>query len=88
MGDRCPEIKDRSLKKVLIAGQRPFWIILKLASPQIPNSSFMYPDRRVYRMTTKDLVEDVPAGTICYQEARDGRGYGDPKKRSIRCRAK
>ncbi len=42
-----------------------------------------YPDGRVYRTTTKDLVEDVPAETIYYQEAGGGGGYGDPKERSI-----
>ena len=42
-----------------------------------------YPDGEAYRTTTKDLVEDVPAGTIYYQEAGGGGGYGDPKKRSI-----
>ena len=42
-----------------------------------------YPDGRVYRTTTKDLVEDVPAETIYYQEAGGGGGYGDPKERPI-----
>lgn len=43
----------------------------------------VYPDGRAYRTTTKDLVEDVPAGTTYYQEAGGGGGYGDPKKRPI-----
>lgn len=43
----------------------------------------VYPDGRVYRTTTKDLVEDVLAGTMYYQEAGGGGGYGDPKKRPI-----
>jgi N-methylhydantoinase B len=42
-----------------------------------------YPDGRIYRTTTKDLVDDVPAGTIYYQEAGGGGGYGDPRKRPI-----
>jgi N-methylhydantoinase B len=42
-----------------------------------------YPDGRVYRTTTKDLVEEVPEGTIYYQEAGGGGGYGSPKKRPI-----
>jgi N-methylhydantoinase B len=42
-----------------------------------------YPDGRVYRTTTKDLVEEVPEGTIYYQEAGGGGGYGPPKKRPI-----
>ena len=41
-----------------------------------------YPDGRVYRATTKDLVKDVPAGTLYVQEAGGGGGYGDPKERS------
>ena len=41
-----------------------------------------YPDERgVYLATTKDLIEDVPAGTIYYQEAGGGGGVGDPKDR-------
>jgi len=37
-----------------------------------------YPDRELYLCTTKDLVEGVPKGTIYYQEAGGGGGYGDP----------
>ncbi len=40
-----------------------------------------YPDGKVYTTTTKDLIEGVPRGTILYQEAGGGGGYGDPKKR-------
>jgi N-methylhydantoinase B len=42
----------------------------------------IYPDGTVYRTTTKDLVNDVPAGTIYYQQAGGGGGYGDPFKRN------
>ena len=38
----------------------------------------IYPDGRVYRTTSKDLVEKVPEGTVWYQEAGGGGGYGDP----------
>jgi N-methylhydantoinase B len=43
-----------------------------------------YPDGRVYQTTTKDLVEDVPEGTVLFQQAGGGGGYGpshlrDPK---------
>jgi N-methylhydantoinase B len=31
--------------------------------------------------TTKDLVENVPAGTELFQQAGRGGGYGDPFKR-------
>ncbi len=37
-----------------------------------------YPDGRKYLCTTKDLVEDVPKGTVYFQEAGGGGGYGDP----------
>jgi len=40
-----------------------------------------YPDGRVYKTTSKDLVEDVPAGTILFQQAGGGGGYGDPSLR-------
>jgi N-methylhydantoinase B len=42
-----------------------------------------YPGGKIYRTTTKDLVEDVPAGTIYYQEAGGGGGYGDPLERPV-----
>ena len=38
----------------------------------------IYPDGKVYKTTSKDLVENVPSGTIWYQEAGGGGGYGDP----------
>jgi N-methylhydantoinase B len=40
-----------------------------------------YPDGRVYRCTSKDLVKDVPDGTLYVQEAGGGGGYGDPFER-------
>ncbi len=40
-----------------------------------------YPDGRVYQTTTKDLVEDVPEGTVLFQQAGGGGGYGDPNLR-------
>jgi N-methylhydantoinase B len=40
-----------------------------------------YPDGRVVRPTTKDLVKEVPAGTVYYQEAGGGGGWGEPQKR-------
>jgi N-methylhydantoinase B len=36
-----------------------------------------YPDGRVYQTTSKDLVENVPAGTVLFQQAGGGGGYGD-----------
>ncbi|MHC4661019.1 MAG: hydantoinase B/oxoprolinase family protein [Planctomycetota bacterium] len=41
-----------------------------------------YPDGEVYLATTKDLVNDVPADTIYYQEAGGGGGCGNPKERT------
>ncbi len=41
-----------------------------------------YPDQRgVYLATTKDLIRDVPQGTVYYQEAGGGGGMGDPRTR-------
>lgn len=37
-----------------------------------------YPDGTRYRCTTKDLVENVPRGTVYFQQAGGGGGYGDP----------
>jgi len=41
----------------------------------------IYPDKKVYKTTTKDLVEKVPSGAILSQQAGGGGGYGDPFKR-------
>lgn len=38
----------------------------------------LYPDGKVYKATSKDLVEDVPAGTVLFQQAGGGGGYGNP----------
>jgi N-methylhydantoinase B len=40
-----------------------------------------YPDGKVYRATSKDLIKDIPSGTEYIQEAGGGGGYGDPKCR-------
>jgi len=40
-----------------------------------------FKDGTVYKTTSKDLVEDVPGGTILFQQAGGGGGYGDPFKR-------
>jgi len=41
----------------------------------------IYPHGERYRTTSKDLVENIPPGTIWYQEAGGGGGYGDPFER-------
>jgi len=40
-----------------------------------------YPDGQDYRATSKDLVRDVPAGTLYVQHAGGGGGYGPPHER-------
>ena len=40
-----------------------------------------YPDGNKYTATTKDLVEGLPEGTILFQRAGGGGGYGDPSLR-------
>jgi len=40
-----------------------------------------YPDGRIYKTTSKDLIEEVPEGTLYTQEAGGGGGYGDPHLR-------
>jgi N-methylhydantoinase B len=40
-----------------------------------------YPDGKLYKTTTKDLVEGVPEGAILFQQAGGGGGYGDPYQR-------
>ena len=40
-----------------------------------------YPDGTVYRPRLKDIVSDIPAGTVYHQIAGGGGGYGDPRLR-------
>ncbi|MBN1222341.1 MAG: hydantoinase B/oxoprolinase family protein [Candidatus Aminicenantes bacterium] len=41
-----------------------------------------FPDGKEYKTTSKDLIEDVPEGTLLFQQAGGGGGYGDPRLRS------
>jgi N-methylhydantoinase B len=41
-----------------------------------------YPDGRVYKTTSKDLVENVPSGTVLFQQSGGGGGYRNPYLRS------
>ncbi len=41
-----------------------------------------YPDGEIYKTTSKDLIEDVPPGTVLFQQAGGGGGYGNPLLRS------
>jgi len=40
-----------------------------------------YPDGEVYLATTKDIIENVPTGTVYTQYAGGGGGCTDPKER-------
>lgn len=42
-----------------------------------------YPNGEVYKSKTKDLISDIPSGTVYKQLAGGGGGYGDPKKRPV-----
>ncbi len=42
----------------------------------------LYKDGKTYKTTSKDLVEDVPEGTVLFQQAGGGGGYGHPFKRN------
>lgn len=44
-----------------------------------------YPDGDWYTCTTKDLVDGVPEGTLYFQQAGGGGGWGDPKERNVAC---
>ena len=41
----------------------------------------LYKDGKTYKTASKDLVEDVPEGTVLFQQAGGGGGYGHPFKR-------
>ena len=43
--------------------------------------SLKYPDGKEVVPLSKDLIEGIPAGTIYYQVASGGGGYGNPKER-------
>ena len=42
-----------------------------------------YPDGNVYKTTTKDLLDNVPKGTVYFQQAGGGGGYGNPLERPV-----
>jgi N-methylhydantoinase B len=48
-----------------------------------PNAiELRYPDGHVVHPRLKDLISDIPAGTVYRQIAGGGGGYGDPRERS------
>jgi len=50
--------------------------------------TLQYPDGREYKSFTKDLISDIPKGTVYRQLAGGGGGYGNPKKRPAEIVAK
>jgi N-methylhydantoinase B len=42
-----------------------------------------YPDGKRHRLTSKDLIRNVPQGTLYVQHAGGGGGYGDPRRRPV-----
>jgi len=45
--------------------------------------SLIYPDGKEKIPFSKDIVDDIPGGTIYYQTASGGGGFGNPKERDI-----
>ena len=45
--------------------------------------SLLYPDGKKKVPLSKDIVNDIPDGTVYYQIASGGGGYGNPKERDI-----
>jgi N-methylhydantoinase B len=43
----------------------------------------IYPDGRVYRPQSKEVIKDIPKGTTFHEVAGGGGGYGDPMKRPV-----
>jgi N-methylhydantoinase B len=67
--------------KVVVFGDgdiEPGFGLFKGKSGTLNKIVLTYPDNKVYQTTSKDLIEDVPEGTILFQQAGGGGGYGDP----------
>jgi N-methylhydantoinase B len=45
--------------------------------------SLRFPDGREHVAQAKEIIRNVPPGTVCTQLAGGGGGYGDPKKRPV-----
>jgi N-methylhydantoinase B len=45
--------------------------------------SLVYPDGKKKVPLSKDIINDIPDGTVYYQTASGGGGYGNPKERDI-----
>jgi N-methylhydantoinase B len=48
------------------------------SSSTLNKIELQYPDGKIYKTTSKDLIENVPPGTVLFQQAGGGGGYGDP----------
>jgi len=55
--------------------------LFKGKSATLNKIELQYQNGSVYKTTSKDLVEDVPEGTVLFQRAGGGGGYGNPKLR-------
>jgi N-methylhydantoinase B len=61
----------------------PAFGLLGGAPGSLNKIELVYPDGTNRRLTTKDLVTDVPKGTLYVQHAGGGGGYGDPRQRPL-----
>ena len=59
----------------------PRLVSMAVADGTLNKIELHYPDDRVYTATSKDLVTDIPSGTLYVQEAGGGGGYGSPFER-------
>ena len=62
------------------AGMNAFHLLVLIAGG-LNFIELQYPDGKTSRLTSKDLIRGVPKGTIFFQHASGGGGYGDPQKR-------
>ena len=61
----------------------PAFGLLGGAPGSLNKIELVHPDGTNRRLTTKDLVTDVPKGTLYVQHAGGGGGYGDPRQRPL-----
>ncbi len=62
--------------------EEPAFGLFKGKNATLNKIELRFPDGKTYKTTSKDLVENVPAGTVLFQQAGGGGGYGDPYLRS------
>lgn len=49
----------------------------------INEMEFRFPDGRCYKPSSKEIISDIPSGTVMRQVAGGGGGYGDPYRRPV-----